>query len=128
MKYPTAKAISSMKREGMLCLVQKAINREPVPENKPLMVTSVIGFLEESFLVKLFSRPQQAQARRISREPYEKVKHSCPSNDKTMLAAVINTIAVHSFFEIRSLKNKKAKRAVAEISKFSRRAAFAAEV
>ena len=67
MKYPTAKAISSMKREGMLCLVQRAINREPVPANKPLMATSVIGFLEESFLVKLFSRPQQAQASVVAR-------------------------------------------------------------
>lgn len=43
-----------------------------MPEPKPLTITISKGFFEESFRVQLFSKPQQTQARRTNREPWEK--------------------------------------------------------
>lgn len=126
--YPIAKAINSQKKEAYIGRSKTTIS-EPVPANRPLIATIVIGFLEDSFLGKLFSRPNRhRQEESTFRDPYEKEKILYESKDRTMLAIVISTIAVHSFFDICSLKNRKANTAVAAISKFSRSAAFAAEV
>ena len=48
--------------------------REPAPEKMPFNRTISSGSLEESFLVQLFSKPQQTQASSTYSEPRENEK------------------------------------------------------
>ena len=67
---------------------QNPITTEPSPEKIPLRRTISRGSLADSFLVQLFSIPQQTQARRMKSEPKENLKLEISSNDRSIHDAV----------------------------------------
>ena len=101
-----------------------AINKEPVPEPNPLMTTTCNGSFIESFLVKLFSRPQQVHANNTNIEPMENEKLFMFSMDNIILASVIKIIALQSLLVMRSLKMNNAMSDVATISKLLSKETF----
>ncbi len=101
---------------------------DPAPENSPLTVTICAALLLESFLVQLFSSPQQAQAASTSSAPGENENRAVPSSERTRLASVISAIAIQSRPETFSEKRIIAKIAVATISKLPSSEAVSAAV
>lgn len=97
---------------------------EPIPEQRPFMVTIWYVLLSEILRVQLFSSPQQMVAPRTKMEPIEKLNPSTFSNERMKLDVVINKMAIHKREDTFSLKMNSAINVVATISKFPSREAL----
>ena len=81
---------------GILSPIKIAIKNEPVPEKIPFKNTISYVLLSASFLVQLFSSPQQQVADITNNEPIENLKLPVPSNERTILDIVIKTMSHQS--------------------------------
>src|SRR5574344_439251 len=90
---------------------------EPSPERIPLTVVICMGSFSESFLVQLFSIPQQKHAPRTRRAPGDSTNPEMSSTDSSMLETVTRSMAVQRVFDTFSLKTMSAITVVATISK-----------
>ena len=105
-----------------------AIISAPRPENIPFMVTICCGSFDDSTLVQLFSIPQDMQASKMNKEPYETPKDSEPSKESNVQESITNAIPSQSLVLIFSLNTAKAITDVATISKLLSKDALAALV
>ena len=110
----------------MLSPIVNATIKLPNPEKVPLITTISMELLLLIILVQLFSKPQQTQARRINKEPKEKVKLVIFSTESKKHDAVTKNMPAHKRGLIFSLKSISAMIAVATISKLLSKDALAA--
>lgn len=129
--YETAPTPSSMNVAPSDENLSPTISANPkviIPFTKPIKEMICEGDLCDTFLRKLFAKPKHIGETRHKIEPNEKFKSEKSFKDTMTHAANIKAIAIQRYFEILSLKMKKATNAVEIISKEPSKEALLAEM